>query len=236
MRQVRGDQQISRSWIVAGQQTAGRGRLGRPWISEPGNLFASVVLTNETQPALAAQLGFVSGVALVEALGPLLPDAKKPRLKWPNDVLCDGAKIAGILLEGSVLPSGVFACVIGCGVNCDSHPDNTGYAATDIAALGVEVSPAAVFSALSDRFAHWFDIWRTADGFARVRAAWLSHAAHIGQTVRIVQSGGAVEGVFETLDEQGRLLLRSAAGLQIIDTGDVMLSSRNTSEKAGQQT
>lgn len=225
----------SRQWIAAGQQSAGRGRLGRPWASEPGNLFASLLLAGEADPAQAAQLGFVTGVALVEALTPFLPAAKMPLLKWPNDIVCDGAKIAGILLEGSIIPRGSFACVIGCGANCTSHPDNTSYAATDLATLGAEVSPAQLFSGLSDRFAHWFDIWRDAGGFARVRENWLRHAAHIGQTIRVAQSGEAVEGVFETLDEGGRLILRCNGGLRVIDTGDVMLSSVNTSEQAGQK-
>lgn len=227
-RQTMSGDTASRQWIMAGEQAAGRGRLGRPWVSQPGNLYASLLLVDEVSPAQAAQLGFVTGVALAKALVPFLPAGQMPALKWPNDLLCDGAKVAGILLEGSTLPDGSFACVIGCGVNCSSHPDNTSYATSNLAASGAPAEPDQVMQRLSDTFAEWFDIWRASDGFSRVRMAWLSHAAHIGQTIQVMAPAGPSEGIFETIDAHGRLVLRTASGELIIDTGDVMLPSQTS--------
>ena len=225
----------SRLWIVAGQQTAGRGRLGRPWVSDGSNLYASLLLVGEIEPAQAAQLGFVTGVALVQALAPFMPQGPLPQLKWPNDVLCDGRKIAGILLEASLLPDGRFACVIGCGVNCASYPQSTPYPASSLAELGVTIAPVDLLSAFCDRFAEWFDTWHEKAsseavsgepcGFAAVRAAWLEYAAHRGKPISIVQQDRTIQGVFETLDENGWLVIRTANGQEKINTGDIMLPS-----------
>jgi len=216
---------LLRKWFVAGRQSAGRGRMARPWVSQPGNLYASLLLLDGLTPARAAELGFVTGVALAEALTSMLPEDARPQLKWPNDLLCGGAKVAGILLEATTLPDGRFVCVIGCGVNCASHPDNTPYPAASLRALGAAVSPGEVFEALSGSFADWYQRWRDTGGFSSVRMAWLSHAAHLGQSIRIVLNGETVHGIFRAIDEHGRLVLEQPAGQRIVDTGDIMLAS-----------
>lgn len=223
-----------RKWIVAGRQSAGRGRLARPWVSEPGNLYASLLLVDAVPPVRAAELGFVTGVALAEAIAPLTPPDAAPKLKWPNDLLCREAKVAGILLEATTLPNGRFVCVVGCGINCASHPSDTPYPAASLAALGADVAPGSVFAALSDRLAFWMERWREPDGFSAVRVAWLSHASHIGQNIRVDQLGGALHGVFETIDERGRLVLVGPDGRRSIDTGDVMLpaAAKSTASSA----
>ncbi len=215
----------SRLWITAAQQTAGRGRVGRPWVSQPGNLYASLLLINEFDPERAPELGFVTGVALGEVLIRHLPPPASPTLKWPNDILCNGKKLAGILLEGSQTPEGKFACVIGCGVNCMSHPDDSNYPATDLREQGADVAPQDLLMQIAGQFAHWFETWRGPDGFARVREAWLGRAAYLGQEISVAVHGGSVRGRFDTLDQYGHLVLHTPHGSEVINTGDVMLES-----------
>jgi BirA family biotin operon repressor/biotin-[acetyl-CoA-carboxylase] ligase len=138
-------------WITAGRQTGGRGRHGRAWLSEPGNLHASLLLTDTAPPEHRPELSFVAALALHDAVAELARDVRgKLALKWPNDLLIDGAKfagIAGILIEGDGGEEG--AAVIGIGVNCISHPTDTEYPATDLAAAGASIGAAALFTALS---------------------------------------------------------------------------------------
>lgn len=224
----------SRLWIVAERQTAGRGRLARSWSSPPGNLYASLLLRNETQPVRAAELGFVAGLALHEAVAPLLPLPDSVRLKWPNDLMIGDAKVAGILLEGSALADGTYACVIGWGVNCVSHPQAMAYPVTDLAQAGASAGPWPVFERLSEAFARWFVLWRQPDGFQAVRCAWLAQAYRIGETISLAQAENRIEGRFRTIDETGRLVLEQDGRQTIIDTGDVMPpAARRSSRKAG---
>ncbi len=166
-----------RLWIVAGEQSRGRGRLGRQWRSPPGNLYASLLLVDPSPPALSAQLGFVAGVALASALRKLLDGDKRLKLKWPNDALYDGAKLSGLLLEGVRRPNGVFGCVIGFGVNCLSSPDDAPYPTASLKSIGADAPDrATLFSVLSDSVAHWLDVWAGAENFAAIRSAWLDYA------------------------------------------------------------
>ena len=200
-------------WIAARRQTAGRGRRGRAWVSEPGNLYASLLLTDPAPSARAAELSLVAALAVHDALveraavlGPRL------KLKWPNDVLCDGAKLAGILVEGEGLPGRPLAVVIGIGVNCAHHPADTGYPATDLAAAGALVAPDSLAQALIGTMARRLAEWDAAKNFAAIRAAWLKRAAGLGAPVRVRLPERDVDGVAETLDEAGRLVLRLADG------------------------
>src|SRR5262249_18700944 len=123
-------------WVTAVTQSAGRGRRGREWVSQPGNLFATLLLADPCPSDCAPQLSFVAGLAVhdavVETAGGLV---SRLSLKWPNDLLCDGAKLAGILIEGE--GSGAALNVaIGIGINCVHHPAGTEYPATDLAAVG----------------------------------------------------------------------------------------------------
>src|SRR5438105_12858227 len=137
-------------WITAGRQTAGRGRRGRSFVSEPGNLFASLLLTDPSPADRAAELSFVAALALHDAICQVAPVlAGRLELKWPNDLLCDGAKLAGILVEGESGSGRPLAVVIGIGVNCAHHPDGLSYPATSLAACGVTVTPQRLFAALS---------------------------------------------------------------------------------------
>ncbi len=214
-----------RLWITAARQSEGRGRNGRVWTSEPGNLFASLLLIDPAPPARAAELGFVTSLALALALRQILGEDPALRIKWPNDILYDGAKLAGILLESVALPHG-FACVAGIGVNCGSHPEGMLYPATDLAtAAGREIAPAAVFEALASAMARQLDLWSNGAGFATIRAEWLALAAGVGGPIKIARPNETLEGVFETIDDTGRLILRQESGERAIDAGDVFLAA-----------
>jgi BirA family biotin operon repressor/biotin-[acetyl-CoA-carboxylase] ligase len=216
-------------WITAAAQTAGRGRRGRPWSTERGNLAASLLLLDPAPPALAPTLSFVAAVALHAAVTEVAGRSVGGRLvlKWPNDLLLDGMKVAGVLLEGERLPSGREAVVIGIGVNCVHHPDIGGaIAATDFAARGIAVNAEALFQSLAERMADTVATWDRGAGFAAIRDAWLHHAAGIGGSIRVNLNDRAVEGRFEAIDESGRLVLRRADGRrETFSAGDVFFAA-----------
>jgi len=209
-----------RLWIVADEQLAGRGRHGRAWSSPPGNLYASALLIDPCDSALAPQLGFVAGVALARAVEDLgAPDVK---LKWPNDLVWRGAKLAGLLVEGAATPGRGLACIVGVGVNCASAPAGLAYPVSSLAAvLGRPVAPHELLSLLAARFDQAIGLWRRGPGFSQIRSQWLERAAGLGAPIRVAGPRGPCEGVFETLDASGRLLLRGPRGLEAIEAGDV---------------
>jgi BirA family biotin operon repressor/biotin-[acetyl-CoA-carboxylase] ligase len=207
-------------WVVAERQTAGRGRRGRPWVSEVGNLFATLLLTTSAV-AERPQLSFVAALALHDALAELAP-AVKPRMaiKWPNDLLLAGRKAAGILIESG--GSGDDAVAIGFGVNCVSHPGTTEHPATDLAAEAAEVLPAALFASLSLKMIGRLAQWNGGEGFCTVRADWLARAAGLGEQINVRLAGRELSGRFEALDATGNLMLRLPSGrLESIAAADV---------------
>jgi BirA family biotin operon repressor/biotin-[acetyl-CoA-carboxylase] ligase len=206
-------------WIVAHEQTAGRGRRGRAWVSMRGNLFATL-LTRAGMPS-AAQLAFAAGLAAGETVTSLAPNAKMT-LKWPNDVLLEGKKAAGILLEGV----GEDALAIGIGINLAHAPADTEFPAISLAAL-TESTPAFedALVLLAGRMAAWYEVWRS-QGFSPVRSAWLARAGGLGSPVTARLEGCEMQGVFEDLDQDGALLLRVASGaLTRITAGEVFFRS-----------
>lgn len=208
-------------WVVAREQTAGRGRLGRPWVSPPGNLYASLLLIDPSPPPQVPQLGFVAGIALREAVTALLPPDAPVQLKWPNDLLVGGAKAAGILLEGTQLADGRFAVVLGIGVNVASAPTGFAYPVSCLAAHGGETDAGGLFARLSDRLVHWRGVWNSGSGFAAVRLRWLECAAGLGGSVSVTRAGDRITGIFRDIDAQGRLVLETGSGLQVVDAGDM---------------
>jgi BirA family transcriptional regulator, biotin operon repressor / biotin---[acetyl-CoA-carboxylase] ligase len=211
-----------RTWIVAEEQTAGRGRRGRAWISPRGNLHASCVMIDPCSRAVGAQLGFVAGVALARAARDL--GATEIGLKWPNDLMSHGAKCAGILVEGVALTGGRAACVVGVGVNCSQAPMGLGYATSCLTrAGGHKVDPSEVFGRLVPRFAEALDIWRAGEAFDRIRATWLDLALGLGERITIKNGTDQREGMFEGIDATGRLLIRSERGVETIEAADLWL-------------
>jgi BirA family biotin operon repressor/biotin-[acetyl-CoA-carboxylase] ligase len=224
-------------WFAARQQTAGRGRRGRQWESPHGNLAATLLIVPEADPTLAATLGFVAGVSLSSALSVILPgglvkvgmdgaDAlggnSRIALKWPNDVLADGAKLAGILLEASKLADGRHAIAIGFGVNTVAAPQGLPYPATSLVELGVSRTAEEVFEALSDAWVESFGVWDDGRGIGNVLKQWRASAAGIGAPVAVNQNGEVLRGIFETIDDAGRLIVRADDNRRIaISAGDV---------------
>jgi BirA family biotin operon repressor/biotin-[acetyl-CoA-carboxylase] ligase len=208
-------------WVVAHEQTAGRGRRGRQWISADGNLYASLLLSAPSPPRNAAQLSFVAALATHDAILGCAPDiAERLTLKWPNDVLCDGRKLAGILIEGEGTQP--LTVAIGIGVNCRSHPEGTAYPASDLAAAGYPVTAAAVFAALSASMLRRLRQWDEGGGFPAIRADWIARAYRLGCELLVRVSDRDIRGSFETVDETGRLVLRTDDGtLERITAGDV---------------
>jgi BirA family transcriptional regulator, biotin operon repressor / biotin---[acetyl-CoA-carboxylase] ligase len=211
-------------WIVAKEQSAGRGRRGRVWTSTAGNLHATLMLIDPAPPAAAPQLSFVAGLALYDAAAAVAPSlAARLALKWPNDLLCGGRKIAGILIEGEGDPVNV---AVGIGVNCRHHPDVAEFPATDFSAEGADVAAAVLFDDMAEAMEYRLREWNRGAGFASIRAIWLARAAGVGEPVRVRLSGREIAGRFETIDESGRLMLRTGPGdgpgdLAAIAAGDV---------------
>lgn len=204
--------------IWATEQTGGRGRHGRQWSSPPGNLYTTVILNHERPIADAPQLALVTGVAVSEAVADDLP-AGSVTMKWPNDLLINGAKTVGILLEGN----GVSASpvLIGSGINITSAPTDTPYPATTLRDAGSSIEPGQLLERYIAALSQWTDRWNR-QGFSPIRAQWLSIAAGIGKPVTIRLPDGEKHGTFIDVDESGTLVLKTEAGkTEKISAGDV---------------
>ena len=202
-------------WITAARQTAGRGRRGRAWDTPAGNLAATLLLRPEASRAMTGQLSFAAALAAAETVQHFAPDAAVT-VKWPNDVLAEARKIAGILLEGG---SGWLA--IGIGVNLAHHPEGTAFPATSLPQLGIAPpSCEAALTVLAARFAHWYDAWME-QGFESLRAAWLKRASGLGAPITARLPNETRAGVFEGIDASGALLLKDGTGVRAIAAGEV---------------
>lgn len=196
-------------WLTASRQTAGRGRRGRSWDMAGGNLAATLLLCPQRSQGEWAQLSFVIAIAAADAVAGFAPEAHVA-LKWPNDVLADGKKLAGILLETANGPAPALA--IGVGINLAHHPDGTEFPATSLAALRKHVpTPDDALAALAAGFAKWYDIWQ-AQGFEAIREAWLARAIGLGTRIRARLVTEERSGTFEGIDENGALLLNEGFG------------------------
>jgi BirA family transcriptional regulator, biotin operon repressor / biotin---[acetyl-CoA-carboxylase] ligase len=216
-------------WIVGGTQTQGRGRHGRAWSSPAGNLYASLVLVDPCEMRYAAQLGYLVGLSLHDAITSLAPErAGEVRLKWPNDLLHEGAKIAGILLEGHRTPGGAFALIAGIGVNIVASPSDAPYPTSFLQRLAPSIDRENLFEALSRALALRYTRWREAAdaraALAHLRAEWITRAAGLDQAVTIRLPSGPRHGIFTGLDHEGRLLLATETGIEAIDAGDLYFS------------
>lgn len=202
-------------WIVAKQQTGGRGRLGRTWISQPGNLYCTHLLTARCDVRAASQLGFVASLVVLD-MAQALVGAANVALKWPNDVLLDGAKFCGILPEVLAQPARDETVVgLGIGVNLAHAPSGMSY---PVAALGADVNDA--FEALRQALASRLATWNDGAGFALIRDDWQKHAVGLGKTV----SAAGETGVFRGLAEDGALLIDTANGRKAIHSGEVQFA------------
>lgn len=244
-------------WVVSAHQSRGRGRRGSVWESPRGNLAASLLARLELPPATLATLGFVAGLALARALErccePTLASCEGPRLhgsvpsgahlpsrqgggqgatpfslKWPNDVLAGGAKLAGILLQTEELDGGRVV-VIGIGVNVVAAPAGLPYPAACLRGLGCETDAESVFAALSESWVDAYELWSHGRGFGGIREQWLARASGLGGAVAVKTGSSITRGLFETIDEHGQLVLRRYDGhIERVSAGEVHFGPAGT--------
>lgn len=223
--------EVAPFWVMADQQTAGKGRSGRAWDSLPGNLHASMVLRLACDQSRATQLSLVAGVAVMDAVRALATDhldanISTVRLKWPNDVMAGDAKLGGILIEttSDFVAGGLF-CVIGFGLNVVSVP-NIDRKLAHLHELGLVVTAAALHQALVAAMADALGVWNEGAGFGLIRLRWLDAGLAEGTGIVVNAGNGIASGVFAGLDDGGALLMRDASGRVVKFTfGDVTLKS-----------
>jgi len=213
-------------WIVAARQSAGRGRQGRRWDSEAGNLYATLLVTLPVPAAIAAQTSFVAALAVHDLAASRLAAPGKLALKWPNDVLLEGAKLAGILIETLARDGpGATTVAIGIGINLASAPDHTRYGATSFAAHGAHLAPEDAFESLAEHMAARLAEWNDGQGFDLIRRDWTARAAGLGGTASVTMGERTVTGEFAGIASDGALLLSEAGGhVHSIHAGEVSLA------------
>jgi BirA family biotin operon repressor/biotin-[acetyl-CoA-carboxylase] ligase len=203
-------------WLWADEQTGGRGRLGRSWVSETGNLYATFLFSLGAGPEVSAQVSFVAALAVHDMVMALRPEPA-PRIKWPNDVLIDGAKFCGVLPE--VVGSNPTRIAIGCGVNVAHAPRGTPYPVTS---LGGNFAVSRVLDALDRHLAMRLAQWDEGRGFALVRRDWSARALGLGAEATATQGQAEITGTFSGLADDGALILTDRAGRVIrIHSGEV---------------
>lgn len=215
-----------RLWLTADRQLSGRGRSGRTWVSERGNLYASLLLLDPAPLSAIGTLPLAAATGVHRTLERVLSGSgRHAEIKWPNDILVDGAKICGILIESMKLDDRL-AVVIGCGINCAHHPDAALYPTTDLEALGVPVSADALFVRLVEGMAEALDEWKAGEGFSMIRAYWRAAAKGIGSPIGVDLGGRRMTGVFEDIDEEGYLVLANEEGeRRRISAGDLFFAT-----------
>lgn len=209
--------------VLAKSQNAGRGRRGRHWASPPGNLYSSIVLRPEATPLEGAQVSFVAALAVSDVARGLLPETAGVACKWPNDVIVNGHKISGILLESAATAGRLDWLVLGVGINVRHHPGLTGaYPSSALIDEGApELEVDTVTLRYLDALAFWYGRWR-GEGFAAIRAAWLERALGLGGSVTVALERETVSGRFVDVDSSGALMVETAASTRVmIAAGDV---------------
>jgi BirA family biotin operon repressor/biotin-[acetyl-CoA-carboxylase] ligase len=217
-------------WVWSTRQSAGRGRGGREWRSEPGNLFASLLIGVSCPLNVASQLALLAGLAAYDAIAKLLSEEARQDLllKWPNDVLLGGGKVAGILLENANGPEQHRSTVvIGTGINLVTYPEEVAQPATSLAAHGADVTAAAALEALAASTEAWLERWEEGASFQAIRRAWLDRAGPTGRPLRVRLHDEEAEGVFAGLDARGALrLLMSDGAERRVAAGDVFFGGQ----------
>ncbi len=210
-------------WVTAERQTGGRGRRGRPWVSERGNLYASLLLIDPAPMERLASLPLAIAVAVHQAIRSVLPPGAEPlEVKWPNDILIGRKKTCGILVEGERLADGRHAVVIGIGINVSVMPDNPIYPVTCLRNQGSAASPEELFAHLFAAMAEMLDIWDEGQGIAEVTARWRAVACGIGEKITVNLPDRSISGYFAGINDNGLLMLDTGTGRMMpIAAGDV---------------
>ncbi|WP_455475424.1 biotin--[acetyl-CoA-carboxylase] ligase [Bartonella sp. B17] len=217
-------------WIVAQEQSQGRARRGRTWYSPKGNLYSSLLLIDDIVHKTAAQLGFVAGVSMVEAVKRFIKDEKKASdivsLKWPNDILLRGAKSSGILLEVFEIAPKKSAFVIGIGMNVKHSYEGALYPTSSLKNIGLHTDTKQLFMALTEYFSKNYLLWKQLGGCDIIREKWLSYSAYLGQHIKIINGKKISEGIFDGLDSKFNCIIKQKNGQQeFITAGDVYFGS-----------
>ena len=209
------------TWICALRQTAARGRRGRAWVNPEGNFAATLVLPTQETPDKRALRSFVAALALFDALVAVSGRVDGLTLKWPNDVLLTGGKVAGILLEslGDHLAVGIGVNLVSAPAIKDVEP-NAVQPVSVLSALGVEVGPEPFLDKLAEAYARRETQFRTY-GFGPIREAWLARAARLGDVVTARMGTTEITGTFETVDAEGRIVLNTPTSRQAIAAADI---------------
>jgi BirA family biotin operon repressor/biotin-[acetyl-CoA-carboxylase] ligase len=214
------------TWIMARRQTGGRGRRGRPWASPPGNLHATLCMTPAEPPATVALRSYAAVLALHDACSALTGRPEAFRVKWPNDLLLNGGKLAGILLETQGAGGRTEHLAIGVGVNLAEAPPPEAMEPGALPAVslraetGLAVAPETLLTRLAAAYALWEARFR-AEGFEPLRRAWLARAARLGEPIRARTGRGDHSGTFETVDAAGALVLRTPGGRMAIPAAEI---------------
>lgn len=218
-RRVSDFEEASGLWIMARTQTVGRGRRGREWVSQPGNLFCSLLLRIEEELDIIPQLSFVTALAVRDVVADFLQLDEAVKVKWPNDVLVGGEKISGILLESSATGTQKpDRLIIGIGINIMSHPENMLFPAAHMG--GGDITADRVMERLAASMANWVSLWRD-KGFGPVRRAWLACAKGQGEEITVHLDDEKICGRFIDLDDTGALKLDAGGEIRHIMAGDV---------------
>jgi BirA family biotin operon repressor/biotin-[acetyl-CoA-carboxylase] ligase len=213
--------------VFASTQTQGHGRMGREWHSPKGNLYLSLLLKPKENVRILPQLSFVAAVAIADAVSPLLSEHHKLACKWPNDLLLNGKKFAGILLESSLAAGGASVdwLIIGVGLNITRPPENTDFISTSLGTENAEVlTDERMRDAVLKSFARYYALWQE-EGFAPIRETWLSRAAFLNKEINVTTAGGEYKGVFEDINRQGELVLLLPDGRRrLVSAGEVFFA------------
>lgn len=220
------------AWIASDTQFAGRGRRGRAWMSEPGNLFCTHLYAPGCPLPRAAELSFVTALAVHDAVASTGVDGLA--LKWPNDLLVNDAKVSGILIESApgpaASPQADPLLAIGIGINISAAPDDTPYPATCLMAHGVTLTPLELLARLARAFVDRTGQWDAGTGFDRIRKEWLARARGVGGPITVRLHDEVIEGEFVSLDGEGALEIRTGDMVRKISAGDVFFPD-NTSQQ-----
>lgn len=226
-------------WLRAMRQSAGRGRSGRDWQFQEGNLAATLLLEPGCAPDRLPQLSLVTGVAVYDAIRPMLTVGAECvaqlqfRLKWPNDILAGPAKLCGVLIESTIIGEAAVAA-IGIGVNVASAPAVSGRPTVALGDIGKAVEASELLGAIDERLQHWLGVWSHGAGFAAIRDAWLARGTETGAQITVTAAGQSFKGAFAGMDETGALLVSSVTRhpeeIRRFTFGDVSFAPDHKSE------
>ena len=225
IRQIEAGAGFNGLWILSDAQTGGRGRRGREWVSKPGNIYSSLIYETSTDTYTSSQLSFVTSLAVCDTVAQFAEDEFATKCKWPNDVLVDGQKISGILLE--TCTKSAFDknfVIIGIGINIEHHPDIANYPVTHLNAhTGEHVSSLDSFAILAEKMAYWIDVWQK-EGFEAIRRNWLNNCLGLGEKLTVKLPDKEIVGRFIDLNGDGALKLDMGGETKLIHSGEVFFT------------